>query len=158
MSAPHDEIRKAALALIARQPYTTHRLRHKLRRRGFARETVDEVLEALMDAGVLDDAAYAAEYATYHGRARGPRRIAADLRARGVASTHIRAALAQIETGDEGEIALEVMRKMRSRYAGLEPRVAGRRAYAMLARRGFSADAARYAMERTLGGDPDEDG
>lgn len=158
MSSTADKARRAALGLIARQPYTAHRLRAKLRGRKFEAEVIDALLEQLMEAGIVDDARYAQEFAAYHAGDRGPRRIAADLRARGVARHHVDAALAGLEEGAEGDAAVAVLERMRSRYAGLEPPVARRRAYAMLARRGFSVEAARRAMTRVLTGvDPDDD-
>jgi len=156
MSSPADKARRAALALIARQPYTAHRLRAKLRGKGFEAEVIDDLLDALEASGVVDDAAYAAEFAAYHARERGPRRIAAALRARGVASPHIQAALAARDD-DEAGAATDVLRRLAGRYRGLDPQVARRRAYAMLARRGFSSDAARVALRRALQGDDDED-
>jgi regulatory protein len=157
MSATVDKARQAALALIARQPYTAHRLRSKLRGRRFEAEIIDEVIEALEAAGVVDDAAYAVEYAAYHARERGPRRIASDLRARGVDRRLIAAALADRDRDDEPDAATGVLRRLAGRYRGLEPAVARRRAYGMLARRGFSSEAARLALERVLGGDDFED-
>jgi regulatory protein len=157
MSTTVDKARKAALALIARQPYTAHRLRRKLRGKGFDADIIDEVIEALESAGVVDDAAYAMEYAAYHARERGPRRIAADLRARGVDRRHIAAALADRDRDDEPDAATAVLARLAGRYQGLEPAVARRRAYGMLARRGFTSEAARLALERVLTRDDSED-
>ena len=151
MSAPIDQARRTAVQLLSRQPYTARRLRDKLRKRGFDSGTIAETLDELCACGAVDDAAYAREFVVYHADERGPRRLWADLRSRGVDSTHIEAALASLEERDEGDTAAALLRRLSGRYAGLDARVARRRAYAALARRGFSSDAARRAIERVLG-------
>lgn len=153
MPTPAELARRAAIQLLSRQPYTARRLRDKLRRRGFDPGTIADTLDELTVSGAVDDAAYAREFVSYHAGDRGARRLAADLRGRGVERQHIEAALATLEDQDEGETAEALLRRMKARYEGLEPSVARRRAYAALARRGFSYDAARRALERVLGED-----
>lgn len=153
MPTPAELARRAAIQLLSRQPYTARRLRDKLRKRGFDAAIIADTLDELTAVGAVDDAAYAREFVSYHAGDRGPRRLAADLRGRGVERQHIEAALTILEGRDEGETAETLLRRMKGRYEGLEPSVARRRAYAALARRGFSPYAARRAMERVLGED-----
>ncbi len=139
------------MLLLARQPYTLRRLRDRLRKRGFDSGTISEVLDELCASGAVDDGAYAREFVAYHAEDRGPRRLTADLRKRGVDRAHIEAALTSLEGRDEGDTAETLLRRLAGRYAGLDAPVARRRAYAALARRGFSSYAARQAIERVLG-------
>jgi len=108
-------------------------------------------VEELVCGRVLDDARYAANYVSYHSeRGQGPLRIAADLRALGLAVEVIEAALA----GGPDWAALA--REVRIRRFGLEAPAdwAGKgRQARFLQYRGFSSDHIRSA----LGADFDPD-
>jgi regulatory protein len=84
----------AAVALLARRDLPSGELRERLAERGFAPEAAAAALAALAAEGALNDERYAHNYvATQAGRGRGPIRIGADLRARGLTQELIEAAL-----------------------------------------------------------------
>jgi regulatory protein len=150
-AADAEEIRSAAIALLARRDFASGELRQKLQAKGYEREVVATVLQDLANSRMLDDARFATNYVTYHaGRGRGPIRIAADLRALDVSAELIEAALAS--GPDWAALALE----QRGRRFGLRAAESGvekARQARFLQYRGFSSDHIRAA----LGADVDSD-
>jgi regulatory protein len=144
-------VRAAAVALLARRDLSSGELRERLGARGFEPEATVEVLAGLMAEGALNDERYAYNYVAYHaGRGRGPVRIRADLRARGLPEELIEAALA---SGPDWPALAAVAR---ARRFGRSPPAAWRekaRQARFLQYRGFSADHIRAAT----GADPDTD-
>jgi regulatory protein len=136
--------RPAAVALLARRDFAAGELAGRLQADGYPAEAVAAVIADLTAERLLDDARFAGHYVAYHAqRGHGPRRIAQDLSSRGVAQTHIDAALAQ--GPDWGARAREV----RIRRFGLTPPESwaekakqGR----FLQYRGFSSDHIRSAL------------
>jgi regulatory protein len=143
--APEPQgVRLAAVKLLARRDFATGELATRLRQDGYPAEAVAAVIADLTAGRILDDGRFAAQYVTYHaGRGQGPRRIAADLGARGVAESHIDAAL------DAGPDWAALAREVRIRRFGLKPpgtwaemAKQGR----FLQYRGFSSDHIRSAL------------
>ena len=143
--------RAAAVALLARRDLPSGELRERLTQRGFAADATAAALAALTAEGALNDERYAHNYVAYQaGRGRGPIRIGADLRARGLPQELIEAAL---EGGPDWRAAAAAARVRRF---GKEPPVSWRekaRQARFLQYRGFSADHIRAAA----GADPDTD-
>jgi len=141
----------AALRLLARRDLATGELRARLAARGFGPAATAEALAALANEGVLDDGRFAHNYVAYQAaRGRGPVRIAADLRQRGLPPELIEAALA---AGPDWRLAAAAARARRfGRRAPQEYRDKARQAR-FLQYRGFSADHIRAAT----GADADTD-
>ena len=99
----------AAVAWLARRDLASTELGVRLERRGFERSVVDAVLGQLVDEHLLDDARFAHHYVAHHAElGRGPVRIAADLRARGLSAEMVDAAL---ETGPDWHALAAQVRK-----------------------------------------------
>ena len=143
--------RAAGVALLARRDLPSGELRERLGARGFAAEATVAALAALAAEGALNDERYAHNYVAYHaGRGRGPIRIGADLRARGLPQELIAAAL---EGGPDWRAAAAAARARRfGKAAPVSWRERARQAR-FLQYRGFSADHIRSAT----GADPDTD-
>ena len=138
------ELRLAAVTLLARRDFASGELAARLKEDGYPAEGVAAVIADLTAGRILDDARFATQYVAYHAqRGQGPRRIALDLSARGVAPLHIEAALAA------GTDWAALAREVRIRRFGLSPPVTwaekakqGR----FLQYRGFSSDHIRSAL------------
>lgn len=146
--------REAALALLAFRPRTAAELRRRLLRKDFAPEVVDPCVAALVEGGLVDDAAFAGAFTRDRVRLRpkGKRRLVQELRARGVDADQAAAAVQEAFTEadvSEADLAREASRKWRPR-AGEERHKARARLHAFLARRGFGADAIRHAIADLL--------
>jgi len=146
-----DAIRRAALTLLQQRPYTVERLTRLLLRRGLDPDGVQGVVRQLQGQGLLDDEAFARDYVELHGGQRGARRLATELRSRGVASDVIARALEGMDRSNEQEAAVALLRQVRGRYRGLDRPVAQRRAVGFLARRGYPSSVVHEAVRQVLG-------
>ena len=139
-----NDARLAAVTLLARRDFATGELAARLQEDGYPTEAVAAVIADLTAGRILDDSRFASQYVAYHAqRGQGPRRIAMDLSARGVAPLHVEAAL--VAGTDWAALAREV----RIRRFGLTPPQTwaekakqGR----FLQYRGFSSDHIRSAL------------
>ena len=137
--------------MLARRDFASGELRERLTARGFEAAAAAEALAALMAHGELCDERFAQNYVAYHaGRGHGPIRIAAELRARGVAQPLIEAALAD---GPDWRAVAGTVRARRFGKAAPPSWKERARQARFLQYRGFSADHIRAAT----GADPDTD-
>lgn len=110
-----------------------------LARKNVPADVAGALLDRFEEVGLLDDAAYAANYAAsrneyaHHGR----RLIQRDLARRGVSDELISEAVVEIDDEAELEAALAFARKKLRSMSALEPHVVRRRLAGGLARRGF---------------------
>lgn len=160
-----DPLRKKALdrayRLLARRARSEEELRRKLVEAGYPEGIVAMVLDKCRDLGYLNDARYARQRARdlAVNRLAGDRRIAADLRERGIAAATAREAIAAVrcETG-EGE-ALERLVQKKTRgvpLAALDERQRARLARGLLGRGfppGLVFTTLKRGQEREIDGD-----
>ena len=145
-----------ALAMLATRARASRELERLLVRKGESPEHVWAAIERLTALGFLDDALFARQFARAKLAVGGlsRRRLQAELARRGVARDVADAAISEMlveEAVDEREILGQLAtRKLRS-LRDLPPDVQRRRLYAFLARRGYSPDDVRTAVDRTLG-------
>ncbi len=144
--------REAALRLLERTRRTRSDLARRLREKGYAQATVEQVLDRLAAVGLVDDVEYARAYLETRLRRRtaGRRRLEQDLRTRGISDEDVAAARARLEeregVEDETAGARRVIAQAARRYARLDPRTRRQRLYALLARRGFDGDVIAAAL------------
>jgi regulatory protein len=128
---------------LASRAHSARELRNKLVRRGHPQDEVEEALDRLRSGGYLDDAAYAQALISRRSSSRGTRAMAAELAAKGVDREVAKAALGQLETGDEIAAAVEVAQRMQRGGPTDLQRIGTR-----LLRRGFSMEVARAALRQ----------
>jgi regulatory protein len=138
-----EEVRDAAVRLLARREHSARELTRKLCDRGWPEDRVEAALAALAAEGLQSDARFAESFARQRAeRGYGPRKIDAELRQRGVERDLIAVALEQVDV-DFFESAADFYRR---RYgepdATLSYRERARRAQA-LTRRGFEPEHVR---------------
>jgi regulatory protein len=144
--------REAALRLLERTRRPRSDLERRLRDRGFAPATVQEVLERLAGVGLVDDVEYARAWLAgrWGRRPSGWRRLEQELRARGIAAGDITVARSRLEEeqggADEVTAARKVIAQAERRYHGLDARTRRQRLYALLVRRGFDGETIEQAM------------
>jgi regulatory protein len=143
-SADPDGARPAAVALLARRDFASGELAGRLQADGYPAAAVAAVIADLAAERILDDARFAGHYVAYHAqRGQGPRRIAMDLSARGVAPTHIEAALA---AGPDWDAQAREVRKRRFGATPPESWAEKAKQGRFLQFRGFSSDHIRSAL------------
>lgn len=148
------QARQAALRLLAVRPRSAAELARRLRMKGYGPEIGEEVVARLREQGLIDDAAFAGSLVRDRVRLRpqGARRMAGELRAKGVDEATARAAIAETlddEATDETELARRAAAKWRPR-AGEEPAAARRRLHGFLARRGFDGETIRVVLDESI--------
>ena len=143
-SADPDGVRAAAVALLARRDFAGGELAARLQADGHPAAAVATVIADLTAQRLLDDARFASHYVAYHAqRGQGPRRIALDLAARGVAPIDVEAALA---AGPDWAALARDVRIRRFGHAPPETWAEKARQGRFLQYRGFSSDHIRSAL------------
>jgi regulatory protein len=136
-----DTAEDAAVRILRSAGQSAASLRQKLERRGYTAEAAGEAVRRCVASGYVDDAAMAASVAARHRRAgHGRARVAADLRAKGVAAELISEALdGQNDTEEASALAVARQLWERSASSGTRDQRARMRVAGALQRRGFSA-------------------
>ncbi|HOX42586.1 MAG TPA: regulatory protein RecX [Myxococcota bacterium] len=151
-SRPPADAHEAALRLLDVRERSRRELAGRLREKGFEPAQIEPELERLAEVGLLDDRRFACLRArALVRRGQGPRRIEADLRARGVSREDIAAAL---EQALEGERPAERMRALVVKRFGegclgaeADPKLRAR-AQRYLLQKGFAPDEVLPLFER----------
>ncbi|MEU3340957.1 recombination regulator RecX [Streptomyces sp. NPDC006668] len=149
---PVERARAICLRLLTGTPRTRKQLADALRKREIPDEVAEEVLSRFEEVGLINDSAFAEAWveSRHHGRGLARRALAEELRTKGVDSTLIDAAVAQLDSEQEEETARElVARKLRS-TRGLDRDKRLRRLAGMLARKGYPEGMALRVVRRAL--------
>ncbi len=141
-----------AVRLLAARARSTGEIRQKLEAYGYMDDTVDMVLYKLEKEGLLDDEAFACEWAATRARHQiGRGRILRELVHKGVSRDAAERAVDALDREEGDAAALALAQKLLHRYAG-EPdaKKAMAKLMAAMARRGYDFESARRAVEQAL--------
>jgi regulatory protein len=145
---PRAKAFERALKSISVRERTESEVDEFLRRRGYERDVIKDVIRALRDERLVDDAGYARRFAEDRRLLDqwGTERIARDLQRRGVERELIEQALAGIDAEDELGTAVELLdRRFPMPFDGDRERD---KAWRMLVRRGYEPELAYSAVRR----------
>jgi len=146
MNASGRTARAAALTLLARRARTTKDLEQRLERKGFQAAQVVAALSDLVRLGLVDDLTFARAWARGQAERRllGPRAVRDGLIRQGVTTAMANDVVHELYTDlDERRLA----RKVADRAGAIADYATRQRLRARLARRGFSSDAIRVAVQ-----------
>ena len=140
-----------ALGLLAVRPRSRRELERRLLAARFEPDEVLDVLTRLERVGLVDDEAFARQYAEHRFGARkeGGRGVVQGLRAAGI-SPALAASVVEAAPDDDEERAAELARSRASRLKGVAPQKAFVRLSSLLMRRGYSPEIARGAARKAL--------
>ena len=140
-----------ALGLLAVRPRSRRELGRRLLAARFESGEVEEVLTRLERVGLIDDEAFARQYAEHRfgSRKEGSRAVARGLRAAGIAPDLAETA-AEGAPDDDEERAAELAGSRATRLSGVAPEKAFARLSSLLMRRGYSPEIARSAARKAL--------
>jgi regulatory protein len=140
-----------ALGLLAVRPRSRRELERRLLAARFDQDEVQDVLTRLERVGLVDDEAFARQYAEHRfgSRKEGSRGVERGLRAAGIAPGLAAVAAEGAPDGDE-QRAADLARSRATRLAGVAPQKAFARLSSLLMRRGYSPEIARSAARRAL--------
>jgi regulatory protein len=155
---PEAVARKILLDTLTGQARSRKELADKLAMRGVPEELAAGLLDRFTEVGLIDDAAYARQWAESRHRSRGlaPRALAQELRRKGIDDDDAKAALEQIDEGDQRAAARALVDKKLRSMRGLDRQVATRRLAGLLARKGYAAGLA-FSVVREALGEADDD-
>jgi regulatory protein len=140
-----------ALGLLAVRPRSRRELERRLLAARFEADEVQDVLRRLERVGLVDDEAFARQFAEHRfgSRKEGSRAVMQGLRAAGVAPS-LAEAVSQDAPDDDEERAAALARSRVSRLAGVPPEKAFARLSSLLMRRGYGPEIARSAARMAL--------
>ncbi|HWU57850.1 MAG TPA: regulatory protein RecX [Microbacteriaceae bacterium] len=150
---PGARAANVSLHQLARRGMSRWELQQVLQRREVDERTAEAELDRLERVGLLDDAALAVTlvYTQHTRKGLGRTAIAHELRRRHIDQDIIDDALSEIEDGDERERALELAHKRAGQLRGFDDETARRRLSGFLARKGYSNEIVREAVDSALG-------
>jgi regulatory protein len=140
-----------ALGLLAVRPRSRRELERRLLQARFEADEVRDVLDRPERVGLIDDQAFARQYAEqrFGSRHEGRRAVESGLRAAGI-SPELAEETAGGAPDDEEERAETLALARVGRLAGVEAPKAFARLTSLLVRRGYSPEIARGAARRAL--------
>jgi regulatory protein len=140
-----------ALDLLSFRPRSVLELRQRLAKQGAPASEIEMVIERLLDQKLLDDAAFARQFARSKvvGAGASRRRIVQELARKGIARNVADEAVSDLQESEGIDPSAAIHRvadkKWRS-LSGVDDFTRRRRLYAFLARRGFNPDEIRGVM------------
>jgi regulatory protein len=132
-----DAAFQAAVRWLARQPQTRAMLAAKLERDGYVAGAILAALDRAQERGYLNDGEFARTLVRRRQVGRGGALIAQELRAKGLGSAEISAAMRMVDGVAEAERATEIARRLVSRRRPGSPGELRDVVGSTLARRGF---------------------
>lgn len=146
-----------ALTYLGYRARTEKEMTEYLTKKEMPPEAIAAVLERLRGYGYLNDRDYAQRFAQSRTRKGGARKIAYELRQKGIGDEEIDEAIASIDPDEALTSAKGFARKS---LRGEGDQRARQRAYAALSRRGYSGDVVRAAIDAALAelGEEEDDG
>ena len=148
---------EAALNLLTARDMTAHDLMSALRRRGYLQAVAESVCQRLIENRLIDDSRYAQRYVELRqDTAVGRYAMKRKLRAKGIDENIAEEALEVLDDESQLATAKELARKLVRRYVNEEPYARKSKISQAVARRGYSWDIVREAVE-SLGLDDESD-
>jgi regulatory protein len=136
-----------ALHYLSYRPRSEEEIKRYLERKGLRSEQIEDILNRLVRANLVDDQEFARLWVENREtfRPRGRRALYAELRQKGVDRQTIEAAIDDV---DEDAGAVKAAESRVRRLAGLDRETFHRRLLGFLQRRGFGYDVSRRVTER----------
>lgn len=139
---------EAALNLLTARDMTAHDLQAALKRRGYLQPVAESVCERLIENRLIDDSRYAQRYVELRQDASvGRFAMKRKLRAKGIDEETAEEALEALDDESQLEAAKSLAARLSRRYEGEEPYSRRSKLSQALARRGFSWDIVKEAVE-----------
>jgi len=145
----YPEALNRAVRLLAVRARSCAEIAKRLTDACYMQDTVDMVLTKLETNGLVDDEAFAVQWARDRAlRQIGKARIAYELRQKGVSEETSEKVLAEMDPDRQEESAVLLARKLLKRHQSAAPAEARRKAVQAMQRRGYSYGEARSALQQ----------
>jgi len=141
-----------AVELLAQRAHASGEIAQKLRRRLYMEDTIEMVLYKLEKERLLDDEAFAREWAASRARSQvGRTRIRQELRMKGISQETVQLALDELDEEESDDAAVALAKKLVRRYSREEDERKGmQKLLAAMARRGYGYEESKQAVEAAL--------
>ncbi|MGB2769977.1 MAG: RecX family transcriptional regulator [Candidatus Zixiibacteriota bacterium] len=142
-----SEAKNAALRFLSFRRRTEKEIRDKLKSKGFDEKSIKSTIGKLKEYDLINDSEFAAAWVKERlaYKPRGKKLLAQELWKKGIGKDIIDQVTEEL-CQDEERSAAELLEKIKGRYKNLEPKVARRRMYGLLLRRGFSYETVKSAL------------
>lgn len=152
--------RQIALRRLSLRPHSRAELAEQLRAKAVPDEVVDELLERYEEVGLVDDAQFAAQWASsrHSNRLLSRTAVRRELQAKGVDRDTIEEATAGIDHDAELAAARTLAERKLRQVQGLPRDTAYRRLAGMLARKGYGAEVVSRVVREALDVTVDSEG
>ncbi|WIK64938.1 regulatory protein RecX [Gleimia hominis] len=134
-----EQAKEVALRMLDRQDRSVGQCRARLSERGFQPEPIEEALQRLVDANILDDERYARMLVRTRHAERGlvGRALVEQLRRKLIPPDVIEQALDEVDEDNTDRVASELVRKRLRTMGGVDRKRQRQRLLSMLARKGY---------------------
>ena len=141
-----------AVALLAQRAYASGEIQQKLRRKLYMEDTIEMVLYKLQKERLMDDEAFARDWAASRARCQiGRSRIMQELRMKGIPQEMAQRALDELDEEEGEDAATALACKLMRRYANeTDDRKGMQKMLAAMARRGYGYDESKRAIEAAI--------
>lgn len=161
LPGPGDQYARAREICLRQLSYSARsraQLAASMRRRGINDAIADDVLSRFQAVGLIDDAAFAAAWvdSRHRGRGIGPRKIAYELRKRGVDQQLTAATLRTITPAEERAAARALLDRHLASTRGRPAPSRARRLVGILARKGYSPQVSYEVVRDALAEEGEE--
>jgi regulatory protein len=144
------EAKDVALKFLSFRRRTEKQVKEKLQKKGFDEKTIKATIDKLKEFDLINDLEFAFSWVkdrlTF--KPRGKRLLKQELWKKGIKKDIIEQVTKEL-CRDEEKSAFELVEKIKKRYKNLEPKVAKRRMFNLLLRRGFSYETTKNALSQT---------
>ena len=149
---PYSVATRIAVDALSRRARSRGELAQLLQKKDVPVEIIDRLLDRLVAQRLVDDGAFAQEWAQLRHRSKGlsRRALSQELRKKVIAPEVIEEALSQISHDDEVIAARNLVAKKLRSLARFDSEVQRRRVHALLARKGYSPRVISEALREEL--------
>lgn len=147
-----EKARGIALRQLTASARSTHQLREAMVSRDIPETVAQDVIDRFERVGLVDDAEYAAMLVRTRHAERGLARrgLTVELARKGIDEYTAQEALGQIDSRDEEEAALHIVRRRVRTMHNLDAVKRRNRLYGTLARKGYTSSMARQVIDQVL--------
>jgi regulatory protein len=148
----YDRAREICLSQLSYSARTRAQLADAMKRRGVDEAVAADVLSRFEAVGLIDDEAFATAWvdSRHRGRGIGPRKIAHELRRRGIAAALAASSVESITPEEQRAAARAIVARRLTATRGLPSALRAQRLVGMLARKGYPPAIAYEVVRETL--------
>lgn len=146
-----NEAKEVALRFLSFRRRTEKEVKDKLKKKDYDEKTIKRTIDKLKEYDLINDSEFAIAWVKERlaHKPRGKKLLKQELWKKGIKRAIIDQVTEEL-CQNEDKSASELLQKIQKRYRNLEPKVARRRMYGLLLRRGFSYETVNQALKNII--------